>query len=529
MAVVQHVSSSVGHARWVRVLHWIGAASVLTLAVTGFVILMAHPRLYWGPTGNDLTPALIELPISRNYQHGGWSEPEHFRALGRLDVVSAGRTYDIFNANGWGRSLHFLAGWFLVATGLTYLVMGFASGHFGRRLWPSRDERTSTAVAADVRAHLQLRVRRSPSTDAPVTHPGGPTYGPLQKLAYLLVVFVLAPGLVVTGMTMSPAITAAAPWLLTALNGIQSARTLHFVLTVTLVLFVVAHVVMVVATGASLSGRVGLVSRVGGPVGQVRQVGQVGISRRRWLAASVAGVAALVGYRARRFDLPRWSELPPTGGNPLRAGDTLTYAAQRATLSPDSLATEYTLADITAFPAVGTVNPLAHKDPSVIDAFQELSANQFANWTLQVEGAVARPREFSLAELKALPSRRQITRHTCEEGWSAIAQWTGVPLSTVLDTVGALPTARFVVFHAIDDIVDSLDMVDARHPQTIVAYGMNGGDLPVRHGAPLRLRVERQIGYKSIKYLTRIVVTEQFEDGGPKGDIQNGWSWYNGI
>ena len=130
---------------------------------------------------------------------------------------------------------------------------------------------------------------------------------------------------------------------------------------------------------------------------------------------------------------------------------------------------------------------------------------------------------------KQFTPRTQITRHTCEEGWTAIGQWTGVPLSAVLDAVGVLPAARFVVFHSYDGWIDSIDMSDARHPQTILAYGMNGRDLPIPHGAPVRLRVERQIGYKSMKFLRRIVVTDKFDDGGKDGNIQNGWAWYTGI
>ena len=115
---------------------------------------------------------------------------------------------------------------------------------------------------------------------------------------------------------------------------------------------------------------------------------------------------------------------------------------------------------------------------------------------------MARPGSFSLAELKALPSRTQITRHVCEEGWTAIGEWTGVPLSRVLDAVGLLPAARFVSYYSFDHLADSIDLLDALHPQTLLAYGMNGRDLPVQHGAPLRLRVERQMGYKSMKFLT---------------------------
>ena len=128
-----------------------------------------------------------------------------------------------------------------------------------------------------------------------------------------------------------------------------------------------------------------------------------------------------------------------------------------------------------------------------------------------------------------MPSRTHITRHTCEEGWSAIAQWTGVPLSTVLYACGMQPQARYVWFHAYDSWIDSIDMNDALHPQTILAYGMNGRQLPLSHGAPLRLRVERQIGYKSMKYLRKIVVTDNFVDGGDSIHIDDGWAWYNGI
>ena len=194
-----------------------------------------------------------------------------------------------------------------------------------------------------------------------------------------------------------------------------------------------------------------------------------------------------------------------------------------------SLAREYTHQDITSFPATGTTDPGVLDMPGLSDAYRRLRGGEFAEWRLTVEGRVATPRSFSLAELKRLPSRTQITRHTCEEGWTAIGQWTGVPLSLVLDAAGILPTARFVVFYSYDDLADSIDMLDALHPQTILAYGMNGRDLPIPHGAPVRLRVERQLGYKSMKYVQRIAVVDEFDDGGNKGNIQNGWAWYTGI
>ncbi len=224
---------------------------------------------------------------------------------------------------------------------------------------------------------------------------------------------------------------------------------------------------------------------------------------------------------------------PPTYGNILRMGDLLTYKAHRLLLPKHSLAREYSYSDISSVPAIGTTNPADSNqpgfDPEHGPVYERLLREVFANWRLSIEGSVARPGAFSLAELRRLPSRTQITRHTCEEGWSAIAQWTGVPLSIVLEACGIQPDARFVQFHTYDKYVDSIDMLDALHPQTILAYGMNGRDLPIGHGAPLRARVETQLGYKSMKFLRRIVVANEFDDHGKRGLLQGGWSWYAGI
>ena len=248
-------------------------------------------------------------------------------------------------------------------------------------------------------------------------------------------------------------------------------------------------------------------------------------TRREMIVAGLTGLGgALLASSCSSVD-----DVPPTYGNVLRACDNLTYSAHRAILPADSLAREYTLADISSFPATGTVDPGDPKHPKTSEPFRQLRAGNFADYKLSVEGAVARPGTFSLAELKSFPSRTQITKHVCEEGWSAIAQWTGVPLSRVLDAAGLLPSARFVTFYSYDDWADSIDMLDALHPQTILAYSMNGRDLPLQHGAPLRVRVERQLGYKSLKYLQRIVATEKLDDGGDKGNPKQGWAWYVGI
>ena len=227
------------HAGWVKSTHWIGTVSFLVLVFSGAEILMVHPRLYWGDVGNGLMPAWLELPISKNHRHGGWERREAFFS-GEDSPVSKARTFRTFNKNAWGRSLHFLAGWGLVAAGVLYLLAGIITGHFRRNLIPRGGELRARAFWAEVRNHVRLRIRSAT---------GGPDYGLLQKCAYFGVVFIAFPGAVLTGFTMSPAITAAHPWLLKMFGGYQSARTVHFLLAVVLVLFLAVHIVMVVKSG----------------------------------------------------------------------------------------------------------------------------------------------------------------------------------------------------------------------------------------------------------------------------------------
>lgn len=243
------------------------------------------------------------------------------------------------------------------------------------------------------------------------------------------------------------------------------------------------------------------------------------ISRRNAIITGLAGALYLPGCSR---------DLPPTYGSLLRCGDTFTYASHRALLSGQSLAREYSSKDITSFPAIGTTDP-TKLESDVGEAYQRLKKKAFVDWRLQIEGLVDKPGGYSLVDLRRHEMQTQCTRHTCEEGWSAIAEWTGVRLSRVLSAVGMKPEAKFVSFFSFDDWADSIDMLDALHPQTMLAYGMNGKDLPIAHGAPVRLRVEKQLGYKSMKYVNRIVVGDKFDDGGEKGSIQNGWSWYAGI
>ncbi|HEX7813864.1 molybdopterin-binding protein [Dyella sp.] len=253
-------------------------------------------------------------------------------------------------------------------------------------------------------------------------------------------------------------------------------------------------------------------------------------SRRRFLRSLATGAAAATLVGCDRLSQNN------TVDSLLRQTEKLTRGAQRSLQGRQALATEFTEADLSpVFRANGTQMPDS-------DEYAHLLERNFIDWRLQVGGLVQRPQSLSLADLKRFPSRTQITRHDCVEGWSAIGKWQGVPLALVLHVAGLKPGARYVIFHCADELeqtldgsgryYESIDLVDAYHPQTILAYGMNGKDLPVAHGAPLRLRVERQLGYKHAKYLMRIEVTDSYGAlfGGKGGYWEDrGYEWYAGI
>ena len=242
------------------------------------------------------------------------------------------------------------------------------------------------------------------------------------------------------------------------------------------------------------------------------------LSRRKLITTGVAATAGVSGLAVAARLGGSYGLIPPDYGGIYGPGKTLTYAAQRL-VTRHSLAREFPSSQISK-------TPFPNGEPPQDEDFKRLQAGGFSDWRLAVDGMVARPASLSLAELRSYPSRNQITHLACEEGWSFIAEWIGVPLFHVLDVAGILPQARYVVYFSIQrGWQDSIDMADALHPQTLLTYGMNGGDLPVGHGGPLRLRVPRQLGYKSVKYITRLTVTDSLKEFSPEGS----YSWYAGI
>lgn len=249
------------------------------------------------------------------------------------------------------------------------------------------------------------------------------------------------------------------------------------------------------------------------------------ISRRKLITTGLAVAAGATGLAVAGKLAARHGLIPPDSGGLYGPGETLTYAAQRL-LTRHSMAREFSQREISTNPFANEVAPLG-------DEFKRLEAASFVDWKMTVDGMAARPTTFSLAEIKSFPTNSHATMIGCEEGWTYIAEWTGVPLSYILERVGALPQVRYVVYRSIQpDWWESIDMADALHPQTVLAHRMNGSELPVSFGGPLRLRVPRQLGYKSVKYITRLTLTDSLKSFGKglgSASPEGGYAWYAGI
>ncbi|WP_339823972.1 molybdopterin-binding protein [uncultured Parasphingorhabdus sp.] len=249
------------------------------------------------------------------------------------------------------------------------------------------------------------------------------------------------------------------------------------------------------------------------------------ITRRKLISSAAIGAGSLLSGCDALNRSPAFQDI-------LASAETANFTVQRALGDRMQLASEYGVADLSPkFRANGT------RDPGTAD-YAASAAQGFGNWRLRLTGLFAKPQQFSLAALQSLPQRTQITRHDCVEGWSAIGKWTGVPLKILLDLAQLKSSAKFLVFHCADRLggrpyYESIDLIDGFHPQTMLAYRLNGEPLPIENGAPLRLRVERQLGYKQAKYVTGVEAVASLAGigegkGGYWQDVAN-YEWYAGI
>jgi DMSO/TMAO reductase YedYZ molybdopterin-dependent catalytic subunit/thiosulfate reductase cytochrome b subunit len=396
---------------------------------------------------------------------------------------------------GIGRHWHFFSVAFWVLNGFVYVSLLFFTGNW-TRLVPTSWEIFPAAW------HTLLTYATLHFPPPSALQP----YNPLQQLSYAGVVFVLAPLSLLTGPAMSPAFTARFPWYLRIFGNRQNARSLHFLALVGYLVFIPIHIGLVV------------IENFPQKMNQIVLGLQPGLETLA-VSLGLAGIAVVVAIHA---GLTVWSRRRPRSVQHLSG--FLTDWLTRLLLRRLTTRQDYTEADISpTFWVNGR--------PPVSDAWTSLTNDNFANWKLEVYGLVERPRFFSLAELQAMPRKRQITQHCCIQGWSAFAEWAGVPLSEVLKCCGPLSHAGYLIFHTHQtdeqgrEYYGSLDIRQASDPQTILAYEMNGAPLPLNHGAPLRLRVETKLGFKMVKWLKSIELVEDYRtvgegQGGYREDFQ---------
>jgi methionine sulfoxide reductase catalytic subunit len=467
----------VGFPAWIRLTHFVNFLFLVLLIRSGLQILMDHPRLYWNI---DCTPNTewarftpIEVPTDRV-----WNAKDDARALSPW-VGLPGRRHTVGMARHW----HFLSVIFWVGNGVVFVALVISTGHWARVV------PTSWRVLPDAWAVFvhYATLHLPPEPD------GFFRYNALQQLAYFGVIFVLAPLAILTGPSMSPALTNRFRWFPRLPGNRQVGRSLHFLTMCAFVVFLVAHVVMVAVTGLSRNmNHIVLGSDHARPLG---------------LYVGLGGILVVIALNA----LANWAAW--------RRPRTVQHVA-KAIVTP-VMRLLNTAAPVAQFPA-DAISPFFWPNGKVptADAWKSLVASGLADYRLRVYGLVEHPVELSLEEIRAMRRSSQITLHHCIQGWSGIAQWGGLPMAALMDLVRPTAAARVAIFHSYGEgleggyYYDSHPVETLRHPQSLLAYEMNFEPLNEQHGTPLRLRVENQLGFKMVKWIRAIEFAASVESVG---------------
>jgi len=464
---------------WIVIGHFANILFMLFMVRSGLEILSAFPKFY---LSDDCPPGKEWLRLTRRVYSADAAHP--WSSFDEEDPWNPVIALPGRKNLGLGRHWHFMTLQFWVANGLAYIIMLFVTGWW-HTMVPTSWEVFPDAVRA-IGYYFMFHL--------PPQLPGLP-FNAVQLLSYFFVVFLLAPFQVLTGAAMSPSIIGRFPWYTRLFGGRQRARSLHFLGMLAFIGFIVIHTVMVIINNLPNLWTV----MVLGHVESAPYHGQA-----EALAIGFAGlfgvvVVSVVATWFSRAYPRRTQRLLGIMVNPFER------VLSRALTSHQ----HYTWADISPYHRVNGYPP-----PS--DHYAELVAGDFADYRLEVGGLVERPMTFSLAELAALGKESYIAKHNCIQGWSAIAQWGGVPLGTLMEAVGVKPEARHVAFYAFDDkaitenegrhgyYYGTIPLYLAKKPQTILATEMNGAPLPIEHGAPVRLRIETQLGFKMVKWIRAI-------------------------
>jgi DMSO/TMAO reductase YedYZ molybdopterin-dependent catalytic subunit/thiosulfate reductase cytochrome b subunit len=470
---------------WVVITHFLNLFFMLLLFRSGIEVLSAFPKLYWR---DECRPGREWLRLSKKTYGADARRP--WTSLDEEESWSPVLALPGRKNLGLGRHWHFMTIQFWILTGVVYVALTFATGYW-HYLVPQHWSLLPDSVRT-IGTYLHFE------TPAKIS---GQPFEPAQKLSYFLVVFVLAPAQIATGAAMSPSVLARFPWVGRILGGKQGARSLHFLGMCAFAVFLIVHVSMVVVHGVPEEFAAIV---LGDPEGNRRLAIGVGLSG----LFAIVVVHVIITWFSLRY---RRSTQRLLG----RMVDPFERALSRSLVSRQ----DFPRSEISAFHRVNGYPP-AGSD------YLAMAASGFVDYRLSVGGLVERPAEFSLADLRALGEQRQVTKHNCIQGWTAVAEWSGVPLARVLAEVRPAASARQVVFYAMDDkgltegegrygfFYGTIPIELASHPQTILALEMNGAPLPVAHGAPVRLRVENQLGFKMVKWVVAIEFVADVSDIG---------------
>lgn len=493
------LAASLEFPAWLRVGHFLNALFIALLVRSGLEILMSHPRLYFS---DGCTPGSEWLKFTRRDVPTG----KDVIYTAREDEVSLPPWIGLPGHKniGIGRHWHGVTTTLWLLTGVIYVVLLFATGEW-RRLIPQSWDIFPDAWHS-LKTYLSLEI---PPLSA--FHP----YDALQQLAYAFVVFILGPVMLLTGAAMSPAIAASAPWYIKLFGGRQVARSIHFAGMAIFVVFTVLHTVAVLVVH---------------PRQNLTHIALGGSPQRLGLAIAIV-IAALVLIVAINVWATVWSLRDPRGVQV--ALDRIEAPVRQVALHNLSSVQSYRESDISPYHWINGAPPKPEESPEYI----ELARHGFRDWRLEVHGLVEHPLSLSLEDIRALPDQTQITKHNCVQGWSGVAKWRGVRVAEILARCEPLPEARFLKFTSyglaqysyggkpLEPFYEVIDPILANHQQTILAYEFNDAPLPARHGAPLRLRVETQVGYKMVKYLRSIELIADYRtigegQGGSREDTQ---------
>ena len=483
---------------WLRVSHYINILFIGLVIRAGIQISGAHPRLYWNDGCN---PDSAWLRLTRKKV----PEDKLYTSMDDETPVSPVLALPGEDNLGLGRHWHFFSIIFWILNGVIFIVLLFVSGEWSTLIptsWSIVPRAWDTLIT-----YLSFHV--PPASEFR-------PYDPLQQLAYAGAIFLLAPFMLLTGAAMSPSIEGRFPWYIKLFGGRQSARSLHFLSMIAFLIFIIIHTAMVFIVHFHDNVDHIVLGMTGGNFGMALAI---------WITGIVVAFALFAW--ASWYSLRHKRQIQHALG-------ALVDPVRMLLLHREKSKQHYKQADITSYFWV-------NGRPPETEEYLKLAENNFADWKLDVCGMVAHPLHLSLDDLRKRSKQTQITKHNCIQGWSGVAEWVGVSLTDILDECGALPQARYLVFTSYQKGKQSvkpelkeaqehtyyevIDMELAKHPETILAYEMNGQPLPLEHGAPLRLRVETVLGYKMVKYLRSIRLVEEYStvglgQGGFREDFQ---------